>query len=457
MKKVRENAFFIIFAYFALFQSLTSTWAVQALNIPQSLSRAFTMLVYLPFLVAICNKLVQDVLNIKRTFSAVSNWIYYSFVLYYLGLCVYRFANGMEVKENLYYSIVFFGAIAVYMLLRDGKIFMTRKQLDKNLLWIAAFFELYRLAYVLIGAQIFAKSPININLTSGIVALLLPFVANMLIDRSRDKKEFWLPWMVFCGGLVVIATTGARALFALTAVNVAVMLVVALIRRRGVLRIVMAAVLGCAIVVSLAVANVGQVRYALYRQTGVDLSAVSGSFETKPSTTAKPTTEPEGTKAPVTATDPTNAPEAQPTDKDQLKAQNQIDASDYMRKKLVQHGIEQIKENPLFGNGDVLYRYRLKGNYAPMQSSHNFIIEAVVCYGAIGLVMIAALFITLLVEAKLFERSALRRWNYKVTMLLTIGFYFALGFVQPTVFDVFICPLFVLTVAACSKALRETQ
>jgi len=447
MKKVRENAFIIIFAYLALFQSLTSTWAVQVLHISQSLSRVFTLLVYAPFFVAICAKLVLDLYKLKKAFSKVSNWIYYIFALYYLGLSAYRFLNGMEVKENLYFSIVFFGAAAVFMLIRDGWIFMTRKQLNRNLLWIAAFFELYRLAYVLIGAQIFAKSPINVNLTSGIVALLLPFVGNMLIDRSLDKKKSWLPWLVFCGGLVVIATTGARALFALTAANVAVLLVVALIRRRGLLRLVTAAVLGCAIVVSLAVANVGQVRYALYRQTGAELSFISGSIATNP------TTQPTEETTPEAPTEPSDQEE----NEDQLKAQNQIGASDYMRKRLVQHGIKQIKENPLFGNGDVLYQYRLSNNYAPMQSSHNFIIEAMVCYGAIGFGMMAALFVALLIEAKLFERSALRRWNYKVTMLLTIGFYFAFGFVQPTVFDVFICPLFVLIVAACRKALGETQ
>lgn len=466
MKKLQDRGVFLLFVYFSLLQSLNSSWVVQVLHIPAALSRCITVLVYLPFILAVGYKIFTDARKRKQAFSAVSNWIYYAFAIYYGALCVYRLGNGLEVKENLYYSIVFFGAVAIFMLLRDGVISVPRQELKKNLLWIAAYFVLYRLAYVTVGAHFFEKSPVNVNLTTGIVALLLPVLGQLLTDA--DRKKSWLPWGVLCASLVVIATSGSRAIFALMGALMAAMLLAALIRRKGVLRLVTAIAVGCAIVITLALANVGQVRYSIYRQTGIDFEAIRQSFTTthpnaeqlaSDSGQTTPTQAP--TQAPTAA--PTQAPTEAPTstpigvspEQDKNAAQEQITASNWMRKLLVQRGIEEAKKNPLFGTGNVMYWYRLGEDYAVLQSSHNFLIEAIICYGLVGLMMIAALFISLLIEAKLFTKLALRRWNDTVTLLLIVVFYFAFGFVQPTVFDVFICPLFLLTVADYRNALIE--
>lgn len=478
MEKVKSKSFLWIYIYFGILTSLRSTYVIEAFPALESVSKILTVLVYLPFAAAIFYKLLTDIRDFKKSIKSVSNCIFYVFTLYYVGLCAYRFANGMEVKENFYYTIVFLGAIATYMLLRDGRIFMPKQELEKNLLWITAFFVLYRLAYVLIGVHFISKSPININLTSGAVGLLLPLVGNMLMESYWDKKKSILPWLVFCGGLIVVATTGSRAIFALTVANVAVLVLVALIRRRGVIRIVSAVVMCCVVVAGLAFADVGKVRYSLYRQAGIEIPVAQtvdpttgSSAATTPTATEdeekpsekpdkdsdkeKPDKDPDKEDPTETPTTPTT-PE-QITDMDQLKAQKQIDASDRMRKKLVQYGMKQVEKNPLFGTGDVMYKYRMNKKYVFLQSSHNFLIESVICYGLVGLLMIAALFIAMLIEAKLFVKTALRRWNYKIMLLLTIAFYFALGFVQPTVYDSLICPLFLLVIVASQKALQETQ
>jgi len=459
VKKIQNKAVFLLFVYFGILQTLNSSWVVQTLHISQMVSRVITLLVYLPFAVAVGYKLFADIRDRKTAMRSVSNWCYYAFALYYAAISIYRLANAMEVKENLYYSIVFFGAVAMFMLLRSGKVVLSKQELKKNLLWIAAFFVLYRLAYGLVGVHFFEKQPVNVNLTTGITGLLLPAMGQMLAEA--DRKKAWLPWCVLCGSLVVIATSGSRAIFALMGVLVVAMLVIALIRRKGVLRLVTVAAVSVAIVVTLALANVGQVRYSVYRQTGIDFEAIRQSFATKhpnaeqlasdSGVTVPPTqattqpTQPPATEAPTQA--PTSTPIGVSPEQDKTAAQEQIKASNWMRKLLVQRGMEEAKKAPLFGTGNVMYWYRLGENYAVLQSSHNFLIEAIICYGLVGLAMIAALFIALLFEAKLFTKRALRRWNETAGLLLAIVFYFALGFVQPTVFDVFICPLFLLTVA----------
>ena len=480
MKKLQKNTFIFLLIYLGILISLNSTWVREVMHPSDLVTKIYTVLLYVPFVLAVLYKLLTDIRHFKDAITSVSNWIFYGFALYYVALSAFRFLNGMEVKENLYYTIIFLGAVAMYMLLRDERIYMPRKDAEKNILGIALFFLLFRLAYCLIGSRFLARSPINIILTSGAVAVLLPFVSNMLINPSTDNKKAILPWLVFCSGIVVIATTGARALFTLTAVIVGVMLVVAIIRRRGVLRIVTAVILGCAIVLALAVADVGEVRYAIYRQSGITINLTQPQKETTPATTPtknpteapteKPTEKPteEPTEAPTQAPTeiPTEAPTQAPTtpvdpeqalDQDQVNAQNQISASDWMRKRLVQMGLDEVKKNPLFGTGDVMYWYQVSETYGFMQSSHNFLIETIICYGGIGLLMIAALLISMLIEAKLFTKMALCRWNYTVALLLTVLFYFAFGFVQPTVYDFFICPLFVLAIAAYRKVLQEVE
>lgn len=466
MKKLQSKMFFLFFAYLGILTTFRSTYVMEVIPISMTLSRILTVAVYVPFVLAAVYKLFTDARDIKGAFKKVSNWIFYTFALYYLALCVYRYANQMEVKENLYYSIIFFGAIAIFMLLQEGKLRLSKQELEKNLLWIAVFFIVYRLAYVLIGQHFFERSPINVNLNTGVLALLLPFLGNRLTDPAQEKKKTAVLWCIVTASIAVIATTGARALFLLTMMNVAAMLVIALIRRKGVLRMVTAIAAGVAIVVSLAVLNVGEVRYNVYRQTGIDFSAIRNTFEVKKPTqtaavttpSANPTQAPtEAPTAPAVTEQPTDAPIGQSPEQDKEAAKEQTYYSDLMRRHLVQFGIKKAKENPWFGNGDVMYWYQITEKYGFMQSAHNFLIEGIICYGIIGMTIIAALFISLLAEAKLFARIALRRWNYTAALGLTALFYFAFGFVQPTVFDMFICPLFVLTSAACLNGLKEEQ
>jgi O-antigen ligase len=171
--------------------------------------------------------------------------------------------------------------------------------------------------------------------------------------------------------------------------------------------------------------------------------------------TEAPTQEPTQAPTEVPTEEPTRPPIGQSPEQDKNAAQEQIEASNWMRKLLVQKGLEEVEANPWFGTGNVVYFYRLGENNIVRQSSHNFLIEAIICYGLVGLAMIAALFVTLLIEAKLFAKRVLRRWNDVVTLLLTMAFFFAFGMVQPTVFDVLMCPLFLMIVMACCNELTE--
>lgn len=427
---VKSKSMFILMAFLCTLLTFSATWVVELFDFSISVSRILAILVYLPFAGLAFIKVYSDIRH-WRSALTVSNGFFYAFAAYYAGLLGYRILNNLEVKENLYYSLVFFGSISLYMLLRDRWTESKNQDAAVNLMWIALFFVVYRLAYCTVGARFLEFSPINVNLTSGAVALLLPVLSHCLTVDILSRNQRILCWITMVGGIVVIATTGARALFWLSVITLGVTLLSLIFAKKDWIRLTTVVVAGCMIVVGLCIGNVGRTRYAVYRETGISISL----------------------SAP---TEPDNTDDVEPDD-DQLAAQEQADASDQMRSELVAMGVEQIRMNPWFGTGDVLYITYPRPDFKAVQSSHNFLIEAIICYGIFGLIMIAGLFISLIGETGLFVKMGKEHRRTKIVLLLTLFFYFAFGFVQPTVFNPIICLLFVMAVAAVRGLLQQPE
>lgn len=430
---VKSRSIFILMVFLCTLLTFSATWVVELIGFPMSVSRLLAILVYLPFACLVLTKVCLDIRH-WRSALTVSNGFFYAFAVYYAALFGYRFLRGMEIKEHLYYSIVFFGAISLYMLLRDRFTDLKDRDMAINLIWIALFFVVYRLLYCAVGARFLEFSPINVNLTSGAVALLMPLLSYWLTSDTLSRKQRILCWITLTGGVVVIATTGARALFWLSVITVGVILLSSIFTKSDWIRLTTAVVAGCLIVVGLCLGNVGRTRYAVYRETGLTISLSS----------------------PSNSSDPDNPDEEEP-DEDQLAAQEQVDASNQMRSELVAMGVEQMQLNPWFGTGDVLYVTYPRPDFKAVQSSHNFLIEAIICYGVFGLIMIAGLFISLIGETGLFVKMGKEQRRTKIVLLLTLFFYFAFGFVQPTVFNPIICLLFVMAVAAVRGLLQQPE
>lgn len=422
MQYIKRNWLFLIMVFLCIPLTLSATWVVDLFHFPLIISRVMAIIVYLPFAAFIGMKVWTDIRHFREA-MVVSNGFYYGFAIYYGILTGYRFLTHMEVKENLYFSIVFFGAIALYMLLRDGRIKMESQAMTMNLVWIALFFVAYRLLYCTVGVRYLEFSPINVNLTSGAVAMLLPILGyNLTIDALSRKQRLWC-WVAMAGSVTVVAVTGARALFWLMMIMLVVLLLTHIPAKQGWMRLGSAVLAGFLLVAALAVADVGRVRYSLCREIGITITSSSPS-------------------APNTPSD------------DQLAAQEQVNASNQMRSELVAMGMEQIQLNPWFGTGDVMYVTMPREDFIAIQSSHNFLIEALICYGIFGLLMLAGLVISLIGEIGLFKKSGKGKWGIKIALFLTLFFYFAFGFVQPTVFNCIICLLFVMAMATGRATLR---
>jgi hypothetical protein len=187
----------------------------------------------------------------------------------------------------------------------------------------------------------------------------------------------------------------------------------------------LAAILCAAILVTLmGVCNIGLVRRSLYREFGIRWP-VSSSQQQDPDQEEMETPE---------------------LSEEEKMIEAQINTSDNMRGELLQQGIREFKKSPIFGTGDLYYTYDM-GYKTMEQTAHNFLVECLVCYGIIGTLMIAALVVGMLFGCGLFRKLKWSELSNRVYLLLVMFHYFALGCVQPSVFNTMLCPLFAILLA----------
>ncbi len=433
-KQLKNYTLLFLFILMSVCLTLTSTWVSKEISFPSIVSKALTLLIYIPFAAAIIWKFAVDVKNwkAKKKISAF-NGIYYGFGLYYVLISVYRLLTSMEVKENFYYTVVVMGSVALYFLISFGHFSVSRDSLKANMIGISIYLVIYRLWYEFIGSYFFDFQPINSNLLTGSLGLLLPLVI-MVLCQKDGKKKAWIPYITATLSSLIVFATGARALFLLVVVSVLVMLCFQIKNKQNLIRIGTSLFASVLVITSLALFNYGDVRYALYRETGITVPSIVSQSQTNPNKSEKP-----------------KRPNAQ------KQAQEQAQRSDNMRQELVNLGLDEIKENPVFGTGNVLFLYEVNDEYSTQQSSHNFLIESMICYGAVGTVLLAVLYIVLIVTTGFFEKRGKAVRFSKIGIVLLVMYYFALGFVQPTVFDPMISPLFALAAASFSKEMKKDE
>ena len=432
IRLIKKYPLLLLYIYLSVWTSLASTPLTELFRPPLMLSRMYSLLLYVPFAVLILWKLVGDIRGFRK--NAV-NLIYYLFALYYGALCVYRFAAGMEVKESIYYSIVFFGSVALYCQIRDDRLHMDRDLFGTNFIAILIFVCAYKIiaSILCVGwfgrPRLIGNPPINNLYSTSILVLLIPFLLDNL--KSEKRKYSSVVWAVLTICLTLIALCASRAIVALAAGLFVVCAALHFADRDKLVKIVASVLCAVLIISVLAGMNAGRVRYALYREFGLFGSNQGAMDDTLPD-------EP-GT------TDPTDVPGSDGLlDADDATAQ--IERSDAMRSTLMKEGIKQVKLNPLFGTGDLYYTQDLgymKQNLTP----HNFLLETIVSYGLIGFVMIAALFVAILLETKILCKSLLTQWKRRIAVLMVFFYFFAFGMVQPSVYNSLLCPLFMLVIS----------
>lgn len=429
---IKKYALVFLFIYISLWTALASTPMNEVIAFPTVANQLFSLLLYVPFLAVILWKLWSDLKNFKLHFV---NIVYYLFAFYYVALSAYRLVTGMEVKESVYHAVTLLGAFALFLQIYDGHYRISGEDFNRNLLGIGIFMAVLKLIISFLEGGFFSLSPLNNLYSTSVLVMLLP----VLFAGFREHKGVRgvLYWGTFSVSVLLIMICSSRAITLLSIGILGVLMLFTLCKIADLGKF-LSAILCAAILVGLmGVCNIGLVRRSLYREFGVRWPVSSTAVQ-----------------------DPENEEMESPEMSDEELMQTVIDAqinnSDNMRAELLQRGIREFKKSPIFGTGDLYYTYDM-GYKTMEQTAHNFLVECLVCYGIIGTLMIAALVTGMLIGCGLFKKFKWAEINNRVYLLLSMFHYFALGCVQPSVFNTFLCPLFALLLAYYGRLILPQQ
>ena len=122
-----------------------------------------------------------------------------------------------------------------------------------------------------------------------------------------------------------------------------------------------------------------------------------------------------------------------------------VSTSDSMRMELWKQALETIREYPLLGTGKLTTSVFVSGRYID-QSAHNFLLEMLVCYGAVGTVLyLGALICMFFIVLKRCKGTA------KGICTLILVLYGVFSFMQPTFVSYLLLIWFVLTLTAAAS------
>ncbi len=400
---------FLVVLFFL--QIFTSRWTVRALEIPQIVNQALTLLEYLPFLGFALVKLILDIKSRKLTLFSK---FYYGFIGYYAVLTGVRFFTGAEVKENLYSAIILIGSIAFFSLLATLSSKEDKFSLSRIILIFSIVLVVYWLVYNLFIKSI-TYSPIN-EIAMGVSFLLL-IIALVSGLKGGSKLENRLTFAaLFCMTVFCMTLASRVVLFILMFELVALLIIN--IKNKDVWKKLLACVLSAVAVVSILFAlNVGDVRYAVYRELNIGIS----DSQTNPNSPHKPS-------------------------KEQQSAAQQVEASDNMRHALSEMNMKEIKKNVLFGTGKTLFSYSTATEDFNVLA-HNFILTTLSGFGLVGLVLLAILVIVLLKDLIITKWKNTKSAAARLSLLLTFVSFFGVGLVQASVYDMLILPIMFVIVA----------
>ena len=368
-----------------------------------TIRRILTLFQYIPFFAAVCYKFLKDIKKFlalgMRGISTLTT-LYYGFLLYYTAICAYRFLTQREVKENLYYTIVLVGSLALFILLQEKELELFIKDYVYLAFWIIGLLALYRVVYLVFFTELFERAPINVNLTTGIIAMLLPVLFRITCDKALPAPYRGISSVLIAITLVIVALTGSRSIFWLSCVVVIIETLFSAIKwKQNFLSTLIPITSAIACICIFYQFDIGDMRYSIYRE--MDISIVNeaervpeSSFSTPAAssplatgdetTNHRPTTSQPASQLPPASSSPGQQASNVPTDSniggdsasvDEETAKQQVISSDRVRIQLVEWGLQQIKENWIIGSGDVLYWYQIDETHLYEQSSHNFVIN----------------------------------------------------------------------------------
>ena len=202
ISKIKKHTSLLFLFLLLVLQTVSSRWVVAWLDIPNSVSKIVTLTLYGLFFVFIVCKIWRD---IKARHVDMFSITYYLFAAYYGVLSLFRFFSGMEVKENLYLSIILFASLALFHLIINNHTGQTAESLKKDICIFCLGLILYRLLHIIFLKKYIYYSPINEIAIGGSIVILLPILVKQLWSFKKNKVWSWICMLIFFSFAAIVA------------------------------------------------------------------------------------------------------------------------------------------------------------------------------------------------------------------------------------------------------------
>lgn len=422
---LKKHSIFMFFVYLILLVFLSSRYTQLVIYIPKIINKIITVFLYIPFFILLIKKIKNELL-LKRTSHI--NLFFYIFCIYYICISIYRLFNKMEVKNNLYYTVILLGSIGLEDYIQDKYSLPKCKDLlFTDLSLIVIFILLYYSIYNLFLTNLIIYSPINENIIGIILILIFPILIYMSNNTISKFKRHFL-FISIAGCYIVVFTLGSRAIFCLFLAELLFLLFVNHHFKFDNSFIRWPALCSIICVVLLYLCNIGSVQFNVYREVSFlnYNNILHLNVDDKTNDESKSITKNK------------NLPQS---------VDSQMNRADNMRNDLMNQSIAQFLENPVFGTGKVLFIYKVgEENY--VQSGHNAILETLNCYGIFGTVLIMLYLSYKIKKSKLFGiKEIYKSYNIQLIYVISIMF-FVESMVEPIAYDILVLPLYVICISS---------
>ncbi len=302
-------------------------------------------------------------------------------VIYCLFLFIYRFFTNLAYMEGLHYAIRLIGSIGIYYVVSQAN----PEKTTKNLILYAGILDIALIADFSFNKTFRFTHILSNVLVNCLIIVMLSFVCLHYIKKNRTHNSVY---NVICGLhffmlLFVVFLSGSRTMLVVGGIAILYILISIIFLCKNKTKFLSSLVASSLAIIVLFSLNFGDTQFYVTKQLhSIMPSAFSSSDQSQSGTTGS---------------DQSQSNTSNSVNLSEIKSLEKT--SDHMRSVLKKQGLDEVNKNFIFGTGNVLFDYIL-GEKKIEQSAHNFIIETLVAFGAIGTlfltIWIALLFINMI-------------------------------------------------------------
>jgi len=396
-----QTLFFVLVLSVALITFFNSTLVIS------NISFVSLLMIYL-----IVNQWKEETIKNRVLLVGTSLYAFYTTFIFLYRIIVDISSFGYVLHSGLFGLIFVYTVVIYYSILKaklSSKILMENMIIFSTMLSLAILIEsVYR------GSMRFPILLLNIHIVNCI--LILCSVLYVLYFRSVYKQK---SFMIMCFINIIILNaliwlSGTRLLLFL-GLGMILFLVLFTFKipwvRKG---LFISLLIGATSILALNIANIGDSRENTQRQLfNLGIRNISGEY--------------------------------------QDLARFNVDGGDEMRAYLREAGIREIRSNPVFGTGRLIYEYTLN-DITYNQSAHNFLLESLAAHGIIGTGLVLGILLQILLS--IFKEIPKSQYIYLLSSIFLLTAYLI---TQPIFFTPITLLIFIMIIYLVKETGNEDE